>query len=83
MGALEASRDMGTGQEASRAAPVLGPTTEQGAQVAMADPPPRPQPPPQPLRLEPYYSSPPQKKMSLLGVGSSIGHLGALCRRGH
>ncbi len=36
MGALEASRDMETGQEASRAAPVPGPTVEQGARASMA-----------------------------------------------
>ncbi len=55
-----------TGQEASRAAPVPGPTAEQGARAATADlgtreatagPPPRPwpQPPPRSLRLEPHY----------------------------
>ncbi len=35
-GALEASRDTETGQEASRAAPVLGLTAERGARAAMA-----------------------------------------------
>ncbi len=38
MGALEALRDMETGQVASRAVPVPGPTVEQGAQQAMEDP---------------------------------------------
>ncbi len=38
MGALEASRDTETGQEASRAAPIPGPTVEGGARTAMADP---------------------------------------------
>ncbi len=37
VGSPEASRDMETGQEASRAAPVPGPTAERGARVAMAD----------------------------------------------
>ncbi len=37
MGALEASRDTETGQEASRVAPVPGPTAEQGARAAMAE----------------------------------------------
>ncbi len=37
MGALEASRDMETGQEASRAVPVPGPTVEQRARAAMVD----------------------------------------------
>ncbi len=71
-----------TGQEASRAAPVPGPTAERGARAAMAGPPPRlrPQPPPQPLRLEPYY--PPKKKF--LGESrGSVGYLGALWKRGH
>ncbi len=36
VGALEASRDTETGQEASSAAPILEPTAEQGARVAMA-----------------------------------------------
>ncbi len=36
MCALEASRDLETGQEASRAAPVPGPMVEQGARAAMA-----------------------------------------------
>ncbi len=35
MGTLEASRDKETGQTASRAVPVLGPTVEQGAREAM------------------------------------------------
>ncbi len=35
--ALEASRDTETGQEASRAAPVPGPTVERGARVTMED----------------------------------------------
>ncbi len=35
VGALEASRDTETGQEASRAAPVPGPTAEQGTREAM------------------------------------------------
>ncbi len=38
MGALEASRDTETGQEASRAAPVPGPMVERGARAAKADP---------------------------------------------
>ncbi len=38
VGALEASRDTETGQEASRAAPVPGPTAEREARAAMADP---------------------------------------------
>ncbi len=38
MGALEASRDTETGQEASRAAPVPGAMAERGARAAMADP---------------------------------------------
>ncbi len=37
MGALEASRDTETGEEAFRAAPVPGPTAERGARAAMAD----------------------------------------------
>ncbi len=37
VGALEASRDTETGQEASRAVPVPGPTAERGARAAMAD----------------------------------------------
>ncbi len=37
MGALEASRDTETGQEASRAAPVPGAMAGQGIQVAMAE----------------------------------------------
>ncbi len=37
VGALEASRDTETGQEASRAAPVPGPTADRGAWAAMAD----------------------------------------------
>ncbi len=38
MGALEASRDMETGQVASRAVLVPGPMVEQGSWAAMADP---------------------------------------------
>ncbi len=37
MGALEASRDMETGQVASRAVPVPGPKVEPGSRAAMAD----------------------------------------------
>ncbi len=37
MGALEASRDTETGQEASKAAPVLGAMAGQGTRAAMAD----------------------------------------------
>ncbi len=37
MGALETSRDTGTGQEASRAAPVLGAMAGQGTWAAMAE----------------------------------------------
>ncbi len=75
MGALEASRDTETGQEASRAAPVPGPMAERGARAAMADPGTREAMAdqgtleamaglpkrlrPQPQRLEPYY--PPKK----------------------
>ncbi len=66
------ARSRVTGRKASRAAPVPGPTVEQGARGAMADPGtreamadlpprPRPQPPPWLLRLEPYY--PPPKKI--------------------
>ncbi len=38
VGALEASRDTETGQEASRAAPVPEPTVERGAWASMAEP---------------------------------------------
>ncbi len=38
VGALEASRDTETGQDASRAAPVPEPTAERAARAAMADP---------------------------------------------
>ncbi len=38
MGALEASRDMETGQVASRAVPIPGPMVDQGARAAMKDP---------------------------------------------
>ncbi len=41
MGSLEASRDMETGHEASRVAPVPGPMVEQGTRAAMVDPGPR------------------------------------------
>ncbi len=37
-GALEASRDMETGQVASRAVPILEPMVEQGSRAVMADP---------------------------------------------
>ncbi len=37
-GALEASRDMETGQVASRAVPVPGPMADPGTRAAMADP---------------------------------------------
>ncbi len=37
VGAFEASRDMETGQVASRAVPVLGPKVEQGAWPAMTE----------------------------------------------
>ncbi len=72
VGALEALRDRGTGQTASRAAPVPGPTVEQGAREAMADletreamadllPRPRPQPPPGLYGWS--HTPPPQKKI--------------------
>ncbi len=38
MGTLEASRDMQTGQVASRAVPFPGPMVELGSRAAMADP---------------------------------------------
>ncbi len=38
MGALETSRDLETGQVASRAVPVPGPTVEQGDWAAMVNP---------------------------------------------
>ncbi len=84
------------GQEASRPAPILGLTVEQGAQTAMAEQRNRAimvdlgiratiAGPPlrlcsRPLRLEPYY---PRKKKILGGSIGSIGHLRALWRRGH
>ncbi len=37
VGALEASRDLGPGQVASRAVPVPGPTVELGVRAAMVD----------------------------------------------
>ncbi len=38
MGALDASRDMETGQVASRAVPIPGQMVDQGARAAMKDP---------------------------------------------
>ncbi len=70
MGALEASRDRVTGQMASRAAPIPGPTVEQGAweamaeqetRVAMPDLPLRPWPQPPPSEAGAILPPPPKK----------------------